>query len=90
MIRAGELRDWAEAARLIGVTRARMTQIANLTLLAPEIQELIAHCDSVPPTEHSLRHIQTQALWEGQRNNRDFPQALSALDDAHFVRKKEN
>ena len=29
MIRTGELKDWAEAARLIGVTRARMTQIGN-------------------------------------------------------------
>jgi len=28
MIRSGELKNWAEAARLIGVTRARMTQIA--------------------------------------------------------------
>ena len=41
MIRTGELRDLADAARAIGVTRARMTQIANLLLLAPEIQEAI-------------------------------------------------
>ena len=41
MIRTGELKDWAEASRLIEVTRARMTQIANLLLLAPEIQEVI-------------------------------------------------
>ena len=41
MIRERDLRDWAEAARLIGVTRARMTQIANLLLLAPELQERI-------------------------------------------------
>ncbi len=38
MIRSGELKNWAEAARLIGITRARMTQIANLAVLAPAIQ----------------------------------------------------
>ncbi len=39
MIRAGELRDLADAARVVGVTRARITQITNLTLLAPPVQE---------------------------------------------------
>ncbi len=38
MIRSGELKNWAEAARLIGITRARMTQIADLLLLAPHLQ----------------------------------------------------
>ena len=62
MIRSGELRDWAEAARLIGVTRARMTQIANLLLLAPDIQEavldvpcVVKGSDSI--TERQLREI---------------------------------
>jgi hypothetical protein len=41
MIRTGELRDLADAARAVGVTRARMTQIMNLLLLAPEIQEAL-------------------------------------------------
>ncbi len=35
MIRAGELRDLADAARAIGVTRSRVTQIMNLLLLVP-------------------------------------------------------
>ena len=46
MILDGELKDLADAARAIGVTRARMTQIANLLLLAPEIQEAILN---LPP-----------------------------------------
>src|ERR1043166_7045122 len=41
LIRAGEIKDYAEAARLAQVTRARMTQIMNLLNLAPDIQEEI-------------------------------------------------
>ena len=33
--------DYAEAARVLGLTRARLTQATNLLLLAPEIQEAI-------------------------------------------------
>lgn len=39
MIDRGEVKDYADLARLGYVTRARVTQIMNLTLLAPEIQE---------------------------------------------------
>ncbi len=41
MINSGELKDWAEAARLIGITRARMAQIAQMLFLSPGIQESI-------------------------------------------------
>ena len=39
LIRSGVVRDYADIARLGGVTRARVTQIMNLLNLAPEIQE---------------------------------------------------
>ncbi len=39
MVRVGTVRDFAELARLGGVTRARITQIMNLVHLAPDIQE---------------------------------------------------
>ena len=39
--RQGEVTDYAELARLAMVTRARMTQIMSLLLLAPDIQEEI-------------------------------------------------
>jgi hypothetical protein len=66
MIRAGEIRDWAEASRLVGVTRARMTQIANLLLLAPEIQEaLLGGHGQV--TERDLRRVLRHSDWELQR-----------------------
>ncbi len=38
LIQAGEITDYAELARLGHVTRARITQIMNLRLLAPDLQ----------------------------------------------------
>ena len=71
MIRSGEIRDWADAARLTGVTRARMTQIANLLLLAPRIQEGILNLSLAiqghdPVTEHALREVAAHADWQQQ------------------------
>ncbi len=71
MIRSGEIRDWAEAARLVGVTRARMTQVANLLLLAPKIQEGILNLSHVtrgedPVTERSLREVAAHTDWQSQ------------------------
>lgn len=39
LLREGAVKDYAELARLGHVTRARLSQIMNLTLLAPDIQE---------------------------------------------------
>jgi hypothetical protein len=39
LLRDGTIRDYAELARLGRVTRARMTQIMKLLLLAPDLQE---------------------------------------------------
>jgi len=79
-IRAGELDDLAHAARVIGLTRARVTQLVSLTLLAPAIQaEILA----LPPvargrdliTERTLRPIVAEAVWEKQMTMwRRFPE----------------
>ncbi len=37
----GRARDYAEVARQLRITRARLTQITRLTLLSPKIQETI-------------------------------------------------
>ena len=71
MIRAGELRNLADAALAIGVTRARMTQIVNLLLLAPEIQETILDLLPVtngrdPVSERQLRPIAAESDWAQQ------------------------
>ena len=39
LIRKGTVRDYADLAKLGGVTRARITQIMNLLNLPPQIQE---------------------------------------------------
>ena len=72
MIRAAELKHLADAARAIGVTRARMTQIMNLLLLAPEIQEAILDLPPVtsgrdPVSERALRGIVAEPDWTKQR-----------------------
>lgn len=81
MIRTGEIKDLAEAARLIGVTRARMTQIANLLLLAPRIQESLLN----PPramqghdrlTERDLRKTVASVIWSEQRTGGERTETL--------------
>ena len=71
MIRAGELRNLADAARAVRVTRARMTQIVNLLLLAPEIQEAILDLPLVTNgrelvSERTLRQIVAEPDWNRQ------------------------
>jgi hypothetical protein len=71
MIRAGELRDLADAARAIGVSRARMSQIMMLLLLTPGIQEAILDLPPVtngrdPISERALRAIVAEPDWQRQ------------------------
>lgn len=71
MIRAGEIKDLAETARLLGVTRARITQIVNLTLLAPGIQESILFLGDddakrMQRFERDLRIVLSEADWRKQ------------------------
>src|SRR5260370_39306262 len=72
MIQAGVAMDYADLARLGGVTRARMTQIMNLLNLAPDIQEEILWLPRTvtgrdPLTERALRQVSGCADWKGQR-----------------------
>ena len=71
MIRQGELRDLAEAARTLGLTRARVTQVVSLLLLAPEIQEAVLNLPLVangrdPVSERQLRQIAAEPDWSKQ------------------------
>jgi hypothetical protein len=70
--------DQADAARVLGFTRARMTQLIDLTLLAPAIQEEIlfaeigAGRDRV--TERGLRQLVRCVDWQEQeRRSRASP-----------------
>jgi hypothetical protein len=71
LVDRGEVRDYADLARLGYVTRARITQIMNLLLLAPDIQEqlIFAHGREIAviPCERSLRLIASISDWSAQR-----------------------
>lgn len=78
LVREGKVKDYAEIARLTGLTRARITQIVNLTLLAPGIQEEILNLsnltrDSDPVTERALREIAAHAAWQEQKVTQSEP-----------------
>ena len=70
-IAAGEVADRAAFAREIGVTRARLTQILDLLLLAPDIQEEILTIEVEPGynpiNEHALRWVVRARDWPTQR-----------------------
>jgi hypothetical protein len=52
-----------------GLTRARVTQIVNLTLLAPYIQEAVLGLpEDSGITERSLRPLTFHAEWRSQRS----------------------
>lgn len=75
MVDRGEVRDYADLARLGFVTRARLTQIMNLTLLAPEIQEEILdhHPEKRPSVnERHIRRVVTAADWFEQKRRWKF------------------
>src|SRR5690349_4412203 len=47
LLRRGEVKDYAELARVGHVTRARVTQIMNLLYLAPRLQEELLFLSTV-------------------------------------------
>jgi hypothetical protein len=57
----GVVRDRAEVARRLGMSRARITQLIDLTLLAPDIQERILFAEVVDGLEPmSERHLREE------------------------------
>ena len=62
------VQDYADIARRTGLTRARVTQIANLTLLAPDIQEsLLFGLRDDLLVERQLRPLSAVLDWKQQR-----------------------
>jgi hypothetical protein len=74
LVRTGMLADYATLARLGHVSRARVSQIISLLLLAPDIQETLLF---LPPTEHGCDAIRLRQL-----------QALAALPDWQQQRRR--
>lgn len=72
LLERGELRNYAELARLGHVTRARLTQIMNLLNLAPDLQEQILFLPAVehgrdPIKEWQVRPVAAELRWAEQR-----------------------
>ena len=71
-LRTGELSDLATVARRAGLTRARITQILGLLLLAPDIQEALLSLPCFtrgrdPLPERALRPLVAEPDWAAQR-----------------------
>jgi hypothetical protein len=64
-------RDRADLARQLGFIRTRVTQLLDLTLLAPDIQVQILNLEAIdgrdPLTERGIREVVAQTSWEEQR-----------------------
>ena len=76
------MKDYADLACLGMVSRARITQIMNLLLLAPDIQEAVLFLPRTikgydPFTEHHVREIAREVDWREQRKKWD-----------HLIRKR--
>ncbi len=72
LIKTGQVTDQAELARVGHVSRARLTQIMDLNLLAPDIQDRILHLNPTcngreAITERDLRQILSKQNWRTQR-----------------------
>jgi hypothetical protein len=71
MVTRGEVRDYADIARLGYISRARTTQLMNLLHLAPDIQEQLllpsGEVETARMTERDLRHIASVVDWTQQR-----------------------
>jgi len=65
-IEQGHIRDLTHAAELFGLSRARMTQVAQLAELAPDLQERLLDGDTSIP-ERNLRAALRSADWNQQR-----------------------
>lgn len=66
LIEQGELRGYAEAAARLGLTRARVTQVCDLALLAPDIQAAVL-LGKVEPRDRHLRAVGRHPCWVDQR-----------------------
>lgn len=74
MIDRSEIQDYVDIARLGYISRARASQIMNLTLLAPDIQEsILCSYEQIETiallTEHDLRQITKEVSWRRQRRH---------------------
>ncbi|MGC4116787.1 MAG: hypothetical protein QM765_19955 [Myxococcales bacterium] len=82
-IERGVVADRADVARRLGLTRARVTQLLDLTLLAPRLQAAVLDLKSIdgaePASERGLRAIAHVAAWTEQLALWNFSSGSGAL-----------
>ncbi len=70
-IASGEFEDQAQIARALGLSRARVSQLFDLLLLSPDIQEEILFLKfppgAQPLNEAALRPVAHLLVWRDQR-----------------------
>ena len=65
LVEQGQVTSYADAARQLGVSRARMSQILNLLNLSPRVQRGLL-LGLLHVSERRLRDLAARAEWEGQ------------------------
>jgi hypothetical protein len=73
LVRSGQVASYSELAHLGGVTRARISQIMNLSLLAPSIQEQVLFLPRIRGGHDriQMRHLQPITLeWDWRKQRR--------------------
>lgn len=69
LIDTGEIADYAEVARRLHWTRARVSQVMDLLLLAPDIQEKVLCLQAgTHVSERALRAVVSHEDWREQRS----------------------
>jgi len=63
---AGEVRDFSEAARRMGVSQARVSMVVGLTFLAPEIQARVLLGIGQRISHKRLLRLARLEVWEDQ------------------------
>lgn len=95
LIQSGKVANYSELARLGNVTRARMTQIMNLLMLAPEIQEQLLFLPRVEAgrEEVCLRDLQSVASameWRRQTDLSEISSTDTNRRDGTSIRKRSS
>ncbi|MFA9478830.1 hypothetical protein ACERK3_11050 [Phycisphaerales bacterium AB-hyl4] len=92
-VQDGVVDDYADLARLGHVSRARITQILDLTLLAPDIQEAILNLPRTvkgrdPVRERHVRGVLAEMEW-GRQQKRWHQLRSAAGIDGTMERKQD-
>jgi hypothetical protein len=79
----GLVADRAAVARHLGQTRARVTQLLDLLLLAPDLQVAVLDLEAVdgiePMAEKPLRSVAHAGTWDEQRARIEAESATAAI-----------